>query len=101
MRQSTAHRGYLAGDDGDRRARVVDRDPGDRGGMRPCEPRRVGEKEPADVEVVDDLGDEIGRVLDEGVVPFGVRRETEAAQCVLAEAVGRRDRGRVEVGDRA
>ena len=52
-------------------------------------------------EVVDDLLDEVGGILDERHVGLDVADDPEAAEHLLAEAVRRRDRRRVEAGDRA
>ena len=60
--------------------------------------RRDAAQEPADVEVVDDLVDEVAGILEEGGVGVDVAGHTESAQDVLAEPVGGRDRRRVELG---
>ena len=54
----------------------------------------------ADVEVVDDLGDQVVDLLDEPRVGVGVAGDAEAREHLLAELVGGGDRGRVEVGER-
>ena len=78
---------------------------GDDDPCRSAAPRRgrtAGTRPPelAHVEVVDDLVDEVGRVLDERDVGLDVAGDAEPAQHVLAEAVGGGDRRGVEVGER-
>jgi hypothetical protein len=51
------------------------------------------------VEVVDDLREQVVDVLDELRVALDVAGDAEPAQDLLAEAVGRGDRRRVEVGE--
>ena len=86
----------------DRRERVGDRDRRDPARLLARERRRaVGTVEAADVEVVDDLVDQVGHVLDERGVALDVARHAEPAQHLLAEPVRGGDRRRVEVGDRA
>ena len=87
------------------RRRVVDRGSGDRRRLGAAERRRalgvaLRRGEPADVEVVDDIVDEVGEVLDEGDVGLEVAGDAQAAEHLLAEAVGGGDGGGVEAGDR-
>ena len=56
--------------------------------------------EAADVEVVDDLVAQVGDVLHERRVGLDVAEHAEAAEHLLAEAVGGGDRRGVEVGER-
>ena len=58
-------------------------------------------REPADVEVVDDVVDQVREVLDERHVGLEVAGDAQAAEHLLAEAVGGGDGGRVEAGDGA
>ena len=83
----------------DRRHRVVDGRLGHPQGVGPGEGARpVGGVELADVEVVDHLGDEVALVLEHEDVALHVAGEAEAAEDVLAEAVGGGDGGGVVVG---
>ncbi len=100
-RQPHAHRGHLRAGADDRRGRVLDRRPGDLGGLRAIERRRTASAEAPDVEIVDHLGDEVGEILDERDVGFEVAGDPEAAEHLLAEPVGGGDRRGVEAGDRA
>ena len=59
-----------------------------------------GTAEATEVEVVDDLGDKLAQVVDQGDAGVGVTGDAERAQYELAELVRRRDGGRVEVGQR-
>ena len=78
---------------------VLDRGVGHPEGVGPVEGRgRVGAVVLADVEVVDDLGDQVAGVLEDEDVALHVAGEAEAAEDVLAEAVGGGDGGGVVVG---
>jgi hypothetical protein len=70
-------------------------------GVRAGEGRwALGGGEAAQVEVVDDLVAQVREVLDEAGAWVGVTGDAQPAQHELAELVGRRDGGRVEVGQR-
>ena len=84
----------------DRRGRVLDRQAGDPAGLLARERRPALLVEAAHVEVVDDLLDQVRDVLEELDVALHVAGDPEAAEHLLAEAVGRGDRRRVEVGER-
>ena len=58
-------------------------------------------EEVVDIQVVNDLVDQVARVLAEGVAAVYVAGDAERTEHLLAEAVRRGDRGGVEVGDRA
>ena len=60
----------------------------------------VGAREAADVEVVDDLGEQVVKILDERGAGVGVAGDAEAVEHHLAELVGGGDRGRVEAAER-
>ena len=79
--------------------RVADRGSSDPEGLGPVERRPRDSVEAADVEVVDDLLDEIGQVLDERHVALDVAGDAESREHVLAEAVRGRDGGGVEARD--
>ena len=57
-----------------------------------------GTSEAIEVDVVDDLGDKLSEVVDQGDAGVGVTGDAERTQYELAELVSRRDGGRVEVG---
>ena len=104
--QAPAHRRHavrVAAGGLDRRGRVVDRDPGDPPRLGAARTgRRVAAVEAAHVEVVDDLVDEVVDVLDERARRGSTSPAiAEPAEHLLAEAVRRGDRRRVEVGERA
>ena len=78
---------------------VADRGSSDPESLGPVERRPRDSVEAADVEVVDDLLDEIGQVLDERHVALDVAGDAESREHVLAEAVRGRDGGGVEARD--
>ena len=84
----------------DRGGRVVDRRARDLHRLRAAELRPPAAGEAADVEVVDDLVAQVGDVLHERRVGLDVAEHAEAAEHLLAEAVGGGDRRGVEVGER-
>jgi len=100
-RQPAAHLGDGAGGGHDRRGRVLDRRVRDLRRLRAPERGRAAVVEAAHVEVVDHLLDDVAGVLDESGVALEVPRDPEPAEHLLAEAVGGRDSGGVEVRQRA
>ena len=78
---------------------VADRRPGDLVGVGQRERRRVSTLGGvlAQVEVVDDLAAQVVDPLDHGDPGVGVAGHAETVEHLLAEAVGRRDRGPVEL----
>ena len=84
----------------DRGRRVVDRGPSDLHRFGAGELWRPAARELADVEVVDHLVAQVGDVVDEGDVGLDVAEHAQAAEHLLAEAVGGGDRRGVEVGER-
>ena len=79
---------------------LVDRGVGDRRRLAEIERRHAHLAELAQVEVVDDVGGELGEVLDEARLGLEVARDPQAAEDLLAEAVGGHDRRRVKAADR-
>ena len=80
---------------------VLDRGVGHPEGVGPVEGRgRAGAVVLADVQVVDDLGDQVAGVLEDEDVALHVAGEAETAEDVLAEAMGGGDGGGVVVGQR-
>ena len=84
----------------DRHAGMIDRRPRDPAGVGAVKAGRRPLGEAADVEVVDYLLSQLGEVLDEGHVGFEVAGDPEAAEHLLAEAVGGGDRRPVETRHR-
>ena len=81
--------------------RVADHLGGDLERGRTADRGRLGRAaEALEVEVVDDLGDQVAQVVDQGHPGVGVTGDTERAQHQLAELVRGGDGGGVEVGQR-
>ena len=81
------------------RHRVVDRRPRDPERLRPGEAGGLAAMEPPDIQIVERLVDQLGHVLDERGLAVEIADRPELGQHLLAEPVGGRDRGGVEVGD--
>ena len=79
---------------------LADSGAGDLVGLTPGEGRLVPGAEPADVEVVDDVLEQVERVLRDVAAVLHVADDPQAAERLEAEAVGGGDGGRVEVGER-
>ena len=84
----------------DRGFGVGDGGAGDLVGLTPGEGRLVLGAEPADVEVIDDVLEQVERVLRDVAAVLHVADDPQTAERLEAEAVGGRDGGRVEVGQR-
>jgi hypothetical protein len=84
----------------DRGFGVGDGGAGDLVGLTPGEGRLVLGTEPADVEVVDDVLEQVERVLHDVATVLHVADDPQTAERLEAEAVGGRDGGGVEVGER-
>src|ERR1019366_2435442 len=82
-----------------RSERVANGAPADRLGHGQTERWIAPAEELSDVEVVDDLDHQFTQILDERHVPLDVARHAQSTQHVLAEAVRRGDRRRVEIGE--
>lgn len=92
--------GRVVRDRRQRRRRVGDRGGDDLARLLAIQAgRRRLAVEAVDVQVVDDVGDEVARVLGEVVAAVDVARDAEAEEHLLAEAVRRGDRRGVEVRD--
>ncbi len=85
---------------GQRRARVVEDGLGDRARRRQVERRDRAGEGALEVAVVDHLVDEVGDPLDDLGVGLDVAGDAEPGEHLVAEAVGGRDRGGVEVAQR-
>ncbi len=80
-------------------ARVADGERGGQAGLTTCEGGRTMQQGPAQVQVVDHLVDEAGRVLDQGGAGRHIAGRAQPGQNQLAETVGGGDGGGVEVGN--